>query len=123
MADLITEYAEYDEFAREYHSGTLADYDVSLDEARRRGLLDEQRTQKLWQLLGLLDFEELLMEATFRVLSKHGYKDLRVPTWPLDDVCSAVHATANAALGAIYLSWVTNITPRRIGFHKTVYGQ
>ncbi|MDQ2056328.1 hypothetical protein [Halobellus sp. H-GB7] len=62
VADLITEYAEYDEFAREYHSGTLADYDVSLDEARRRGLLDEQRTQKLWQLLGLLDSEELLIQ-------------------------------------------------------------
>jgi monovalent cation:H+ antiporter-2, CPA2 family len=43
VADLITEYADYDSFARDWHSGTLADYDVSLDKARERGLLNEQR--------------------------------------------------------------------------------
>ena len=62
MADLITEYAEYDPFAREWHSGTLSDYDVSLDEARQRGLLNEQQTRQLWQLLGLLDPEECLLQ-------------------------------------------------------------
>ncbi|CDK37944.1 hypothetical protein [Halorubrum sp. AJ67] len=62
MADLITEYADYDSFAREWHSDTLADYDVSLDEARERGLLNEQQTRKLWQLLGLLDPEECLLQ-------------------------------------------------------------
>ena len=62
MADLITEYAEYDSFAREWHSDTLADYDVSLDEARDRGLLNEQQTRQLWQLLGLLDSEECLLQ-------------------------------------------------------------
>ena len=62
MADLITEYADYDSFAREWHSGTLADYDVSLDKARERGLLNEQGTRQLWQLLGLLNPEELLVQ-------------------------------------------------------------
>ena len=62
MTNLITEYADYDSFAREWHSGTLADYDVSLNEARERGLLNEQQTRKLWQLLGLLDPEECLLQ-------------------------------------------------------------
>jgi len=62
VADLITEYAEYDSFAREWHSGTLSDYDVSLGEARERGLLNEQLTRKLWQLLGLLAPEECLLQ-------------------------------------------------------------
>ncbi|WP_170845552.1 hypothetical protein [Halorientalis persicus] len=62
MADLITEYTEYDSLAREWHSETLSDYDVSLDKARERGLLNEQRTRQLWQLLGLLDPEELLVQ-------------------------------------------------------------
>jgi hypothetical protein len=62
VGDLVTEYAEYDSFAREWHSETLAEYDVSLAVARDRGLLDEHRTQHLWQLLGLLDPEELLVQ-------------------------------------------------------------
>ena len=62
VTDLITEYTDYDSFAREYHSGILADTDLSLDEARERGLLNEQRTRQLWQLLGLLDSKELLVQ-------------------------------------------------------------
>jgi hypothetical protein len=62
MADLITEYAKYDSFAREWHSGTLAEYDLALNEARERGLVNEQQTRHLWQLLGLLDPEELLIQ-------------------------------------------------------------
>ena len=62
MTDLITEYADYDSFACEWHSRTLTDYGVSLGEARERGLLNEQRTRKLWQLLGLLDPEECLLQ-------------------------------------------------------------
>lgn len=62
MADPITEYAEYDSFAREWHSRTLANYDVSLEEARERGLLNEQETRQLWQLLGRLDSEECLLQ-------------------------------------------------------------
>ncbi|UTF55802.1 hypothetical protein [Natronosalvus rutilus] len=62
MADLITEYADYDSFARAWHSDTLADYDVSLEEARERGLLNEQKTRQLWQLLGLLGTDELFIQ-------------------------------------------------------------
>jgi len=62
VADLIAEYGEYDQFAREWHSETLANCDVSLDGARERGLLNEQQTRQLWQLLGLLDPEELFVQ-------------------------------------------------------------
>jgi hypothetical protein len=62
VADLLTEYADYDSFARAWHSGTLADYDLSLDEARERGLLNEQRTRQLWQLLGFFAPEECLVQ-------------------------------------------------------------
>lgn len=62
MTDLITEYADYDSFARVWHSDTLTDYDVSLEEARERGLLNEQRTRKLWQLLELLGTDELFIQ-------------------------------------------------------------
>lgn len=62
MADLITEYADYNSFACEWHSDTLTDYDISLEEARERGLLNEQKTRQLWQLLGLLDADELFVQ-------------------------------------------------------------
>ena len=72
MADLITEYASYDSFVREYHSKTLTSQDLSLEEARKRGLLNERTTRKLWRLLGLLDSEELLVQ---------------VPEWLADKKC------------------------------------
>lgn len=62
MTDLITEYADYDSFAREWHSDTLNDRDVSLEEARERGLLNEQDTRQLWQLLGLLDESDVFIQ-------------------------------------------------------------
>lgn len=62
MADLSTEYADYDTFARDWHSDTLSDYDISLDDARGRGLLNEQQTRHLWQLLGLLDANECFVQ-------------------------------------------------------------
>lgn len=87
MADLITEYADYDSFARAGHSGTLADYDVSLEEARERGLLDEQRTRQLWQLLGLLGTDELLV---------------RLPEWLAEEKVEATdRATPTMFVGRI----------------------
>lgn len=62
MTDLITEYVDYDSFARAWHSDTLTDYGVSLEEARERGLLNEQKTRQLWQLLGLLGTDELFVQ-------------------------------------------------------------
>ena len=81
MTDLITEYADYDSFAREWHSGTLADYNVSLNEARERGLLNEQRTRKLWQLLGLLNLEECLLQLPEWLAEKRvGSENRTTPT-------------------------------------------
>ena len=62
VTDPIIEYADYDSFARDWHSDTLADYDISLEEARERGLLNEQKTRQLWQLLGLLGSDELFVQ-------------------------------------------------------------
>jgi hypothetical protein len=81
VPDLVTDYAEYDSFAREWHSGTLEDYDVSLDEARERGLLNEQQTRKLWQLLGFLDPEECLLQLPEWLAEKKvRSKDRTTPT-------------------------------------------
>ncbi|ELY63378.1 hypothetical protein [Natronococcus jeotgali] len=81
MTDLITEYADYDSFARAWHSDTLADYDVSLEEARKRGLLNEQRTRQLWQLLGLLGTDELFIQLPdWLADEKVGVTDRATPT-------------------------------------------
>ena len=81
MADLITEYANYDAFVREWHSETLTDDDVSLEEARDRGLLNEQKSRQLWQLLGLLDTDELLIQLPeWLADEKGGSTDRTTPT-------------------------------------------
>ncbi|MDG5821610.1 hypothetical protein [Natronococcus sp. A-GB7] len=81
MANLITEFADYDSFAREWHSDTLTDYDVSLEDARERGLLNEQKTRQLWQLLGLLDTGELFIQLPeWLAIEKVGSKDRTTST-------------------------------------------
>lgn len=81
MTDLITEYADYDSFARAWHSDTLADYDVSLEGARDRGLLNEQKTRQLWQLLGLLGTDELVVQLPdWLADEKVGVTDRATPT-------------------------------------------
>jgi len=62
VTELITDYAEYELFARRWHSETLDDHSVSLEEARKRGLLNEQDTRHLWQLLGLLGEDDLFVQ-------------------------------------------------------------
>ncbi|MEF8863900.1 MAG: hypothetical protein V5A29_11160 [Haloarculaceae archaeon] len=62
MVDAIRTYADYDSFAREWHSETLGDHDVTLEAARERHLLDEQETRQLWQLLGLLDEDDVFIQ-------------------------------------------------------------
>lgn len=62
MIDAIRTYADYDSFAREWHSETLSDRDVTLEAARERGLINEQDTRHLWQLLGLLDEDEVFIQ-------------------------------------------------------------
>ncbi|AHG01515.1 hypothetical protein HALLA_03740 (plasmid) [Halostagnicola larsenii XH-48] len=62
MTDLITKYADYDSFARAWHPDTLAEYDISLEDARERGRLNEQKTRQLWQLLGLLGTDDIFIQ-------------------------------------------------------------
>lgn len=62
MVDAIRTYADYDTFARGWHSETLRDRDVTLETARERGLLNEQDTHRLWQLLGLLDEDDVFIQ-------------------------------------------------------------
>lgn len=81
MADLITEYAEYDPFARRWHSDTLSERDVTLEEARERGLLNEQDTRQLWQLLGLLAEDDLFIQIPeWLAEEKVGFTDRATPT-------------------------------------------
>ena len=58
----IHTFETYDSFAGEWHSETLSDTDISLEDARDRRLLNEEGTRQLWQLLGLLDDEELVIQ-------------------------------------------------------------
>jgi hypothetical protein len=80
MADLgISEYSNYDEFVRERHADDLGG--VALDDARDRGLLNEDDTRLLWQLLGQLSEDEVLIEIPdWLAEEKVGYSDGATPT-------------------------------------------
>lgn len=58
----IRTFDTYDGFAAAWHEETLSDTDSSLEEARDRGLLNEQGTRQLWQLLGRLEADELVIQ-------------------------------------------------------------
>ena len=58
----IRTFETYHGFAEEWHDETLSKPDITLEEARERGLLNEQGTRQLWQLLGLLDEGELVIQ-------------------------------------------------------------
>lgn len=62
VTDLTTDYADYESFARRWHAETLDDRGVSLEEARKRGLLNEQDTRQLWQLSGSLSEDDLFVQ-------------------------------------------------------------
>ncbi len=71
----------YDAFAREWHAGTLSDTAISLEDARERGLLNEQGTRQLWQLLGLLDDDELVIHLPeWLAEEKVGFTESATPT-------------------------------------------
>lgn len=73
--------ATYDAFARLRHAATLAESGGSLAAARDRGLLNEQGTRQLWQLLGLLDEEELVVQLPeWLAEEKVGVTDRGPPT-------------------------------------------
>jgi len=71
----------YADFAREWHATTLSERDISLEDARKRGLLNEQGTRQLWQLLYLLGDEELVIQLPEWVAEeKTGTTDRTTPT-------------------------------------------
>lgn len=77
----VRSFDTYDAFARQWHAATLADAEGSLDHARERGLLNEQGTRQLWQLVGLLDDEELVIQLPeWLAEAKVGGAERAVPT-------------------------------------------
>lgn len=87
MTEFITQYREYDAFARAWHAAELDRDGVTLEEARNRGQLDEDETRMVWQLLGRLDPGELLVE---------------LPEWLADEKVEFVDgATPTAFVGRI----------------------
>lgn len=80
MTDLdISEYTTYDAFVRAWHTDDLGD--VTLDDARESGLLNEDETRLLWQLLGQLSDDEVLIEIPdWLADEKIGYVDGATPT-------------------------------------------
>jgi len=80
MTDLdIREYTNYDAFVREWHTDDLGD--VTLEDARDSGLLTEDETRLLWQLLGQLSDEEVLIAIPdWLADEKVGYVDGATPT-------------------------------------------
>lgn len=81
MTDLSTEYTDYDSFAREWHTDELKEAEVTLQDARDRGLISEDETRMLWQLLGQLQEDEVLIRIPeWLADEKVGYVDGRTPT-------------------------------------------
>jgi hypothetical protein len=82
MAELVIRtFDTYDTFAREWHAETLTETDSTLDDARERGLLNEQGTRQLWQLMGLLDDEEVVIQLPeWLADEKVGPTDRATPT-------------------------------------------
>ena len=80
MANLeISEYADYDTFAQEWHADDLGD--VALEDARDSGLLNEDETRLLWQLLGQLgDDEVLIVIPEWLAEEKVGFVEGATPT-------------------------------------------
>ena len=81
MTDLITHYSDYDSFVREWHAAELNDHEVDLQHARDRGLITEDETRMLWQLLGELSKDELLIRIPeWLAEEKVGFVDGATPT-------------------------------------------
>lgn len=77
----IRTFETYDEFAEEWHEGTLSDTDTTLEEARERGLLNEQGTRQLWHVLALLDEDELVVQLPeWLAAEKMGSTERTTPT-------------------------------------------
>lgn len=80
MANLdISEYTDYDAFAREWHAEDLTE--GTLEAARDRGRINEDDTRLLWQLLGQLRENELLIQIpNWLAEEKVGFVEGSTPT-------------------------------------------
>ena len=77
----IQEFENYDDFVREWQRDTLNAQSLSLQEASDQDLINENETQLLWQLLGQLDSEELLIQIPkWLADQKVGFVDGTTPT-------------------------------------------
>lgn len=96
----ISEYADYDAFAREWHADDLGD--VAFEDARDSGLLNEDETRLVWQLLGQLRDDELLIEILdWLAEEKVGYVEGAMPTmfvgWIDRETEKAIHFVDSAS--------------------------
>lgn len=74
----IQEFEDYDDFVRTWH---VEELDIPLDEARDQGLINGNETRLLWQLLGQLDDDELLIQIPdWLADEKVGFIDGSTPT-------------------------------------------
>lgn len=74
----IQKFDDYDDFVQEWHAGEL---DVPLEEARNRSLINEDKTRLLWQLVGQLENDELLIQIPqWLADQKVGFIDGTTPT-------------------------------------------
>ena len=77
----IQEFENYDDFVREWHNDALNEHAVSLKAARDQDLINEDKTRLLWQLLGQLDPDELLIQIPeWLADQKVGFVDGPTPT-------------------------------------------
>lgn len=77
----IQEFENYEDFVREWHNDALDEHAVSLKEARHQDLINEDETQLLWQLLGQLDPDELLIQIPeWLADQKISFVDGSIPT-------------------------------------------
>lgn len=77
----IQEFENYDDFVREWQRDTLNAQSISLHEARDQNLINENETQLLWQLLGQLNSDELLIQIPkWLAEQKVGFVDGTTPT-------------------------------------------
>ena len=104
MVDAIRTYADYDSFARRWHAETLRDHDVTLEAARKRGLLNEQDTRQLWQLLGLLDEDDVFIQ---------------LPEWLVDEKTDDVRGS----LATTFVGYISRETEDAVLFKDSSAGR
>jgi hypothetical protein len=91
----------YDDFARDWHASTTSDTEMSLEDARARGLLNEQGTRQLWHLLGQLDADELV---------------IKIPEWLAEEKVAATKRSTPV----VFVGHVARETEKAVLFEDSV---